>query len=486
MAQILIIDDEPRVCDMLSDLIQELGHTPYNAYTLENGHRQITEHEIDVVLLDIHLPDGNGLEAIPILKKGRNSPEVIIITGYGDPDGAELAINSGAWYYIQKKDSIQKIILSLKRVLDYRNSVNQSQSTTKRFKRCGIIGQSQPLKQCIEKTAQAADTDANVLISGETGTGKELFAYALHANSRRADNHFVVVDCAALPESLVESTLFGHKKGAFTGADKQREGLISQADGGTLFLDEIGEMTLSLQKILLRVLQEKRYRPIGGTKEVKSDFRLVSATNRNLDQMVKEKRFRKDLLYRLRTMDVELPPLCKRKPDIKAITGKYVDEIVGHNGLKPKGIDPDVIEMLCAYDWPGNVRELIAILENAVIKAKNESILFPQHLPTSLRAEIARSDVLPKEAPCVAISEDSAITEPTEPVSQVTGPSFILTYKDYCREYKVSRDGIYFRKLMELADHDIETACRISGLSRTQIYTHLKKNHIPRRRYNRS
>ncbi len=478
MAQILIIDDEPRICDMLVDLIFDLGHKAFAAHTLKDGLRQNRNRHIDVILLDIKLPDGNGLKAIPVLKQEGARPEVIIITGYGDPDGAELAITSGAWHYIQKRDSIQNIILSLRRVLEYRQSVNQPQCVPKVLERCGIIGESQVLTRCLEKMARAAETDANVLITGETGTGKELFASALHANSARAERNFVVVDCTALQETLVESTLFGHEKGAFTGADTPREGLISHAHNGTLFLDEICELTLPMQKVFLRVLQEKRYRPIGSSREKLSDFRLVAATNRDPDQMVKENLFRQDLLYRLRTMAIELPPLLKRTVDIKALAGHYVDMIVTQNQIPPKGIAPDVIDLLCAHTWPGNVRELVATLENAVFKARNETILFTQHLPTALRVAVARSGIQ-KVAPKDDQPRESV---PVKLTAEAQSP-VLASYKAFCKQYKAARDRVYFEQLMQLTNRDIAEACRISGLSRTQIYDHLKKNHIPRRQY---
>jgi two-component system, NtrC family, response regulator len=480
MAQILIIDDDPRICAMLSDLILEQGHEPQAAHTLEDGLRKNRDQAMDVVLLDIHLPDGNGLKAIPMLKRGGAHPEVIIITGYGDQDGAELAITSGAWHYIQKRDSIQDIILSLRRVLEYRQSAAQSRTAPKVFKRCGIIGQSQALKRCIAKMAGAADTDANFMLTGETGTGKELFAYALHANSARAEGNFVVVDCTALPETLAESILFGHEKGAFTGAEKAREGLISHADGGTLFLDEICELSPTLQKVFLRVLQEKRFRPIGSKKEVTSDFRLVTATNRNPHLMVKENLFRKDLLYRIKTIDIELPPLRRRTEDVKAIAGHYLDKIVELNHLPPKGIAPDVVEVLCAYDWPGNIRELIATMENVVFKARDESILFTQHLPTAIRVAVARSGIKAE-----ALNEKTPAAGQAGKRAALSMPPSLPPYKAYCEAYNATRDRAYFKRLMKAANQDIALACRISGLSRTQVYNQLKKNHIPRRQYNR-
>ena len=235
-----------------------------------------------MVFLDVRMPDGDGLAMLPLIQAARSAPEIIIMTGFGNASGAELAITSGAWDYIEKGSSVKEITLSLVRALEYRKQKRSSNSTRNvvMLKRDAIIGISPAIKACLEQVAQAAECDASVLVTGETGSGKELFARAIHENSRRAPKPFVVVDCAALPDTLVESLLFGHEKGAFTGAEQSRSGLVAQANGGTLFLDEVGELPLSMQKAFLRVLQEHRFRPVGSHREVCSDFRLVAATNR--------------------------------------------------------------------------------------------------------------------------------------------------------------------------------------------------------------
>jgi two-component system NtrC family response regulator len=259
------------------------------------------------------MPDGNGLDYLPSLREASSSPEVIIITGAGDPDGAELAIKSGAWDYVQKgATSIKDMMLPLTRAMEY-----IKEKRTKRppivLKRAGIAGDSRAIRECLDLVSQAASSQTSVLLTGETGTGKELFARAIHENSSRASKSMVVVDCTALPDTLVEGLLFGHEKGAFTGADKTQEGLIQQADGGTLFLDEIGELPLTVQKTFLRVFAGTPFSTDGGQKERESDFRLVAATNRDLEQMVREGQFRQDLLYRLKAFSIELPPLREHR-----------------------------------------------------------------------------------------------------------------------------------------------------------------------------
>ncbi|MDD5167173.1 MAG: sigma-54 dependent transcriptional regulator, partial [Syntrophales bacterium] len=284
MANILIIDDDQMLCNAMSMKFKMMEHRVSCALTLEDGVREANRNSFDVVYLDVRLPDGNGLDALSIIRKMDDPPEVIIMTGSGDPDGAELAIKNGAWDYIEKPSSINNMILPLVRALQYRD-VKLATKPSMKLNRDGIIGNSIPMRACLDQVAEASGSNANVLLSGETGTGKELFAWAIHNNSSRSQRNFVVVDCAALSETLVESMLFGHEKGAYTGADKTKEGLIKQADGGTLFLDEVGELPFSIQKSLLRVLQEHRFRPLGSNHEIGSDFRLVAATNRNLDEM---------------------------------------------------------------------------------------------------------------------------------------------------------------------------------------------------------
>ena len=312
MASILIIDDDRLVCNMLLDIIQDMGHSVTCSHTLGSGMSKALTENYDLVLLDVGLPDGNGLDAIPRIQKIEPAPQIIIITASGDQNGAELAIRNGAWDYIQKPASVHDMTLPIVRALQYREErkvESRGGVAPKLLALDGIVGNCPKMKGRFELVAQAANSEINVLITGETGTGKELFASAIHNNSLRAKKPFVVVDCSALPETLVESILFGHDKGAFTGAEKAREGLIKQADGGTLFLDEVGELPLSVQKAFLRVLQERRFRPVGSSAEISSDFRLIAATNRDLQKMVHEGTFRNDFLFRLRSFIIELPPL---------------------------------------------------------------------------------------------------------------------------------------------------------------------------------
>jgi len=466
MANILIIDDDELFCDMLSSMVKRMGHDVVCAHTLARGVEYASRREFDLVFLDVRMPDGNGLDVLPDIQQAPSRPEVIIITGFGDPDGAELAIRNGAWDYIEKPASTKALALPLLRALQYRAEKKKTKEPPVALRLDGIVGSSSKMRACIDLVAQAARTDINVLITGETGTGKELFAHAIHNNSSRADKNFVVVDCAALPESLVEDVLFGHVKGAFTGAERSQDGLIKQADGGTLFLDEVGELPLSIQGAFLRVLQERRFRPIGGDQEIASNFRLVAATNRDLDQMVKEGHFRQELLFRLRAFTIELPPLREHLEDLKELVMYHMARICQRYGIGTKGISPEFLDALAAHDWPGNVRELVNTLERAIAAARHEPILFPKHLPTYIRVKAVRASVSKEEA-----AKKSSLKAAT---SSVTLPSL----RDF-REAAVSdAERQYLRDLIALTKGNIREACQISGLSRSRLYALLKKHRL--------
>ncbi len=396
-------------------------------------------------------------------------PEVIIMTGAGDPEGAEIAIRNGAWDYVQKPLSPEKVVLPLKRVLQYRDGLKASPKPAVVLKRESIIGESPAIKACLDLVAQAAVGEANVLIYGETGTGKELFARAIHENSPRAQGIFITVDCAAIPENLVESTLLGYEKGAFTGADKAQTGLIRQADGGTLFLDEIGELPLSIQKAFLRVLQERRFRPLGARHEVVSNFRLIAATNRDLHQMVKEDRFRKDLLYRLGALNITLPPLRERKGDIKELVQFYMNKFCESHKIASKGFSPEFFDVLGTHDWPGNVRELVNAVETVFTVARHEPTIFTKHLPTDIRIKLSRASVEAQLADaCVA-----AVPDPGGCELYASFPTL--------HELLDKTERQYLTDLVSLTDGNLKEVSRISGLSRSRLYDRLKRHGIMRR-----
>jgi len=465
MANLLIIDDDPLICESLSLVIQKMGHKACCARTLREAVEKVGADSFDVALCDVRMPDGSGLDILPDIRKSRTAPEVIIITGSGDPDGAELAVKMGAWDYVEKPFSATDVMLTINRALQYRETKSGANPRVA-VNHEGIIGNSPVLRACLDGLARAASSDANVLISGETGTGKELFAAAIHKNSARASGNFVVVDCAALPETLVESTLFGHLRGAFTGADKPQEGLIKQADQGTLFLDEVGELPLSIQKAFLRVLQERKFRPVGGGQEIKSDFRLIAATNRNLEGMVQNGSYREDLLFRLRTLVIDLPPLRAYKEDIKDLVLHYVAKFCDHYQIPMKGFSSDFLENLERYPWPGNVRELIQALEKAVVTALDEPTLFGIHLPDHIRIRIIKAGRRKKNG-----------SAPGSPQAQEP-PRELASLKEFRDAGLLKIEREYFSALLKNTGGDIRKAGRISGLSKSRLYTLLKKCQI--------
>ncbi len=447
MASVLIIDDDRDMSDMLSEIVITMGHTAATAFSLAEGLKAAETDPYQVILLDVRLPDGDGAEKLPTFRSMPSSPEVIIITGFGSRDGAELALTSGAWNYISKTTSLSEIRLALSRAIQYKEQQTKVIDIPQNLKLEGLLWKSSRMAACIAHLSQAIKSDASVLITGETGTGKELFAQAIHDNSNRASMSFVTVDCAALPSTLAESMLFGHEKGAFTSADKSVEGLVKQADGGTLFLDEIGELPMVVQKSFLRVLQEHRFRPLGARGEIESNFRVVAATNRNLDDMISSGKFRQDLLQRIQAIVIQIPPLRQRNEDLNELIAYYAKKTCRRYGTKPKNFSPEFLEMMAAYAWPGNVRELMNCLEWTIAAAGQELTLYPKHLPTKVRLNSAYGDKSETIVPDAAIMETELQ---------------------------------YLRQLMDIAKDDFKEACRISGLSSPQLYNLMRKHRLTR------
>ena len=464
MAHVLIVDDDETLCYALSQIVRQQGHTPIVTDTCREALNQIAQADIELVFLDVRLPDGNGLDILPQLTCAALRPEVIMITGYGDPDSAELAITNGAWDYIEKTDSVQKITLTLDRALLYRRGkCSMPQSEAKPVLRDLIVGSSARLNQCLDLMAKSATVDANVLLSGETGTGKELFAHAIHQNSDRAAGPFLIVDCTSLPSTLAEGLLFGHCRGVFTGADQDKKGLILQSDGGTLFLDEIGELNMAIQKSFLRVLQERKLRPLGSKREISVDFRLIAASNRNLEEMVKIGAFRQDLLYRIKSFHIQLPSLRERIEDIQPLVNHYVKRFCREIEVAAKQCHPELFETLAAYHWPGNVRELIHAIHYAVAVAQQMPIVFPNHLPPSIRAKTIQ-DKLSKSAMVAADALIMAAGSATlPPLKTVRGRELAKIEKQYLNDLMIASNG------------HIQAACRISGLSQSRLYALLKQ-----------
>jgi len=469
MGKIAIIDDDAVFQLLLAEQCKALGHETQTVGSIAAGTTLLAHWPADLVFLDVTLPDGNGLDALPFIQGLPSLPEVIIITGSGDANGAELAIKNGAWDYLQKPLATQEILLHVRRALEYHEKKLLRPDHVS-LKRDDIVGKSKAISFCLDQVARCAATESGVLITGETGTGKEVFARAIHANSHRAKGPFVVVDCASLPEQLVESILFGYVKGAFTGAQTDRVGLIELADGGTLFLDEAGELPLETQKSFLRVLQERVFRPVGKDREQKSNFRLIAATNRDLKDMVCKGLFRSDLYYRINTFNIHLPPRGERGEDIEKLVMSFVFAICRRNRLPIKGVLPETLETLVAYHWPGNVRELEHAIEQAVIAAPNDPVLYPIHLPPEIRLSRIRTKVSEKHDQSSARTGQSS--PPPTGDSAAHGP--LPSFKDYRRHHLVDIERQYLRELLRASEGDIAAACAVSGLSRSRLYDLLK------------
>jgi two-component system, NtrC family, response regulator len=417
----------------------------------------------DLIILDVNLSEDAHQAVFHRIIELPNRPQVIVVTESADPGLAESAIIKGAWEYFQKPPPLSRLKMAVQRAVEFSRKTRAKDPIV--LKRCGIVGSSSMIRSCLEAVAGCADSASNVLIVGETGTGKELFARAIHYNSSRKDFPFVIVDCAALPDTLVESILFGHEKGAFTTAEKKHAGLIRHAHGGTLFLDEIGELPLGIQKSFLRVLQERTFRPVGGIQEVYSDFRLIAATNKDLQEMAARGAFRQDLLYRVQTIPIKLPPLRGREMDIKELMHHFLDRICKKHGYPSKGFSPAVIEAFTEYHWPGNVRELINALEHAVVSARGDPIVYPEHLPVTIRVHATQQLLSLQDGP-------AGIESPAK------GPACLPKLKTYRAQALAEIERTYLLELLDRTRGNIIRACELSGMSRPRLYAMIKKHGV--------
>jgi two-component system NtrC family response regulator len=460
---LLLVVDDPAIRDAVAAILRRTGHEVSLAASCRAALEQARARSFDVVLANIGLPDGSGLDLLPLLRQSLPCPEVIMMTGSADGDEAETAIKSGAWDYIQHPSEQDTVTLSLTRALQYQEE-KRHLGLPIVLKRERIIGDSAATRESLDLVAQAAGCLANVLISGETGSGKELYAAAIHENSVRAAGNFVVVDCSALPPHIVESVLFGHEKGAYTGADRAHEGLAGQANRGTLFLDEVGELPRNVQNSFLRVIQERRYRPVGGSREIRSDFRLIAATNRDLDAMAQRGEFRSDLLFRLRTITISLSALRQHKEDIKALALHFVAKTCEKYGLEMKGFTPEFFGVLGRYDWPGNVRELSQALERAIASAGSRPLLYPMDLPIEIRAKLARDSA--------NLLHDRRLRE------ERASPQTLLRLDETRAAAVAAAERDYLRDLLAYTGDNFGLACDISGLSRSRLYSLLRKHGV--------
>lgn len=376
--KILIIDDEEKLRSLLARIIKSEGFEVFEAKDLKSGFKKLEQVEIDVVLCDVKLPDGNGVDFLQKIKESFPLVEVVLLTAFGNiPDGVQ-AMKNGAFDYIVKGDDNDKIIPLLYKAVEKVQLQKKVQQLEKRindkYSFNTIIGKSKSIEQIIDLAKKVAKTDSTVLLTGETGTGKEVFAQAIHENSNRVGKSFVALNCSTFSKEILESELFGHKQGAFTGALKDKKGFIEEANGGTLFLDEIGEMPIELQAKLLRVLETSEYIPVGDTTPKKSNFRLIAATNRDLKTESDEHRFRSDLYFRLNIFEIKLPSLRERIKDISMLAHYFVKQFSEKTNKKTLAISDDFLQKLENYSWPGNIRELKNIIERSVILSNGDTL----------------------------------------------------------------------------------------------------------------
>jgi two-component system, NtrC family, nitrogen regulation response regulator NtrX len=397
-ANILIVDDESGIRESLGALLRDEGYDVEVASSGEECLDQLKRRAFDLVLLDVWLPQMDGLDTLERVQASDGAPMVVMISGHGNIETAVRATKLGAFDFIEKPLSIEKTVLVIRNALEYLRLEDENRRLRAELEeRHQILGSSVPMKALRQQMALTAPTNSRVLIYGESGTGKELVARGLHAHSPRSGMPFVEVNCAAIPEELIESEMFGHRKGSFTGASEDKVGKFQNADGGTLFLDEVGDMSLKTQSKVLRVLEEQRVEPIGSNKSVKVDVRVIAATNKKLEDEISRNLFREDLFYRLNVIPFYIPALRERTEDIPILAAHFLAEYSDAYGKKPKEFTEPAMEVLLAYPWPGNVRELKNLVERLVIMCPSPRIE-PHHLPPELFRGASRSPQRPYES----------------------------------------------------------------------------------------
>ncbi|MDH3801223.1 MAG: sigma-54 dependent transcriptional regulator [Deltaproteobacteria bacterium] len=383
-ARVLVVDDEPMVCLALTNWLEEEN---YFAQAVEDGPQAVQavrEENWDIVLLDLRMPGMDGMEVLKQVKEIAPQTVVIMMTAYASIPGAVQAMQEGAYDYIVKPLDVDQLTLMLKRIVEHQQLITENillrKRLTEQYEYEDIIGRSEAMQEVFSMIKAVTDTNATVLITGETGTGKELVARAIHSNSSQRYGPFVATSCGALPETLLESELFGYEKGAFTGADRTKKGRFELAHGGTLFLDEVGDISMKTQIRLLRVLQEKSFSRLGGTEQIKVDVRLISATNRDLVAAIEEGSFRSDLYYRLNVVSIQLPPLRERTDDVPLLAAHFINKYNVEFNKKFDRVDRKAMDFMMDYHWPGNVRELENVIERALVIGQGPQVKV-KHLP---------------------------------------------------------------------------------------------------------
>jgi DNA-binding NtrC family response regulator len=450
-ARVLVVDDEPTMADGLRMVLTEEGYAVRVAGTVAAGLAEQTEHDFDLAVVDLMLPDGDGLTLLKELKARDGAIEIIVVTAHGSIPKAVEAIKAGAFYFVGKPFEPDEILVLAAKALERRRLVAETSDLRRRLGEQSadgeILGSAPSMRRVFETLESVAGSDASVLIVGESGTGKELIANALHEKSPRREGPWVKVNCAALPKDLIESELFGHVKGAFTGAATDKVGLLEEANHGSLLLDEITEMPVDLQAKLLRVLEDRTFRRIGGSKPISSDFRLVSATNRDATQAVQDGRLRQDLYFRINTVTIAIPPLRERAEDIPVLVRAFLERYRARHRRMVEGIAPDAYRQLLTYPWPGNVRELQHAIERAVLVARGPEVTLAD-LPDAVQSGATGAAVAPCAVPAGSLEE-------------------------------IERASIL--RALESTRWNKQAAAALLGLRRPTLYSKMRKHNIPQR-----
>lgn len=443
--KILIIDDEKNICSAIKGILEDEGYECDYSLNYAEGFRKLQENKFDVLFLDIWLPDIDGTEGLKEIKRHFPEIDVIMISGHGTIETAVDTIRYGAYDFLEKPLSLERIVMIIKHLDDKASLMQDLRSSKyKNVKKYDLIGVSQQITRLKERIEKIASMNSWVLITGENGTGKEHVARLIHMLGKRADKPFVEINCSAVPTELIESELFGSEKGAYTGSVKRKIGKFELADGGVLFLDEIGDMGLMMQAKLLRVLETGEFSRLGGNEIIKSDFRLISATNKDLQMEIQSNRFRSDLFYRINVIPIEVPPLRQRKDDIPLLVNHFVQETVNINGLQEKQITDKLMDIFINYDWPGNVRQLKNIVERMVILSEDDVL-----------------DV--KDAPNILLSGSNDIE--------------IHVDNNYSPSLKEARDEFektYILKALQANNWNVTQTARILDMERTYLYRKIK------------
>jgi DNA-binding NtrC family response regulator len=488
-AKVLVIDDDPEMLDLTQYELQTRGYEVTTAKNGEEGLKLIGEHGVDVALTDLQLPDIHGIELVGMLKDISPRTEIIMVTGYSSLNDAISAIKAGAFYFIEKPVEFEELSVLLEKAIERSSQAEEIKNLlgrlSERTSYYNLIGSSKAMQDIYEIIEGVAESDANIMIIGESGTGKELIANAIHYKSLRAKKPFVKINCSALPKELIESELFGHTKGAFTGAATEKTGLIGQAKGGSLLLDEIGEMPVELQPKLLRVLQERVYYRLGSEKALEADFRLISSTNRDPLVAIRDGHLREDLYYRINTIEIHVPPLRDRAEDIQHLAEYFLKIYAEKYHRQVHSISQHVYERMFDYSWPGNVRELQNVIERAVLLSKGE-VIEENILPTAISVPPETAHIPSPALPAAPVKADAGMSA-TANAQDMTLEQMAWLIVNRIPDSKDGRhrtdtikqfEGAIVNAALERTRGNKQAAANLLGLYRPRLYTLLRKHNL--------